>query len=398
MNRYYEDHSYCAEHETVVTDCFRENDRIYIRLEETIFFPEEGGQHADTGGLFWDPLPEREGYERSARVLGGEVRKGEIRYLVDTEVPVGTRVLCWINWTDRFSRMQQHTGEHILTGVIHHRFGYDNVGFHLSDDSLVTLDLNGPLTEEEIQKMETAANQVVWKDLPVTALYPSHEELAHLKYRSKIEIEGQVRLIRIGTEENSVDLCACCAPHCARTGEVGIIKIITAQNYKGGVRLGILCGERALMHYRREWDRLTGIARSLSTGVDHVAQSVNQLRDELTAANEKNARLTEQILSSEIGQLPKSGNGLIFSGEALPNAVLKHCYAALTEHVSGCAGIFMGNDQDGYRYAAGGFGDARKLAERMRSGLGARGGGSPEMIQGKTAASREEIQTFWAAL
>ena len=191
MEKYYENNSYLSELTTTVTSCDREGEKIYLQLAETIFFPEEGGQHADTGVL----MPCIPGKDKTVvHILDGEYRGGDIRYLVDREIPAGTKVHGILDWETRFSRMQQHTGEHILTGRIHHRYGYHNVGFHLSDEGPVTLDLSGPLTPAQAMEMEQEANEIVFANLPVRVLYPSREELVHLAYRSKIEIEGQVRL------------------------------------------------------------------------------------------------------------------------------------------------------------------------------------------------------------
>ena len=411
MDKIYENDSYCREQVTRVMACVREGDRYAVQLENTIFFPEEGGQYADTGELTVvrgeKTVPEgsSEGgndcssENQGIRVLDGKIQKGEIWYLVDREIPVGAEVSCRLDWEQRFSRMQQHTGEHILTGTIHNRYGYNNVGFHLSDEGPVTLDLDGPLTYDQAMEMEEAANAVVFANVPVTALYPSREELKDITYRSKIEIEGQVRLIRIGSAEETVDLCACCAPHVARTGEVGLIKIVSVQNYKGGVRLGILCGGRALSHYRTEWHRSLELAKSLSTGVEQVADSVAALREELTESKQKLAALQEKMILQEIAEIPSEAPHIWFSEENLAPAVLKNCFNAMTEKFPDYVGIFMGNDTDGYRYSAGSATlDSRSLAAKMREDLSAKGGGSKEMIQGKVSSSKEELIRFWKTL
>ncbi len=397
MIKIYETDSFRRELSSVVTSCIQENGRIYIQLSETIFFPEEGGQYADTGVLV--PVSSAAD-DAPVHVLDGEYRRGDIRYVVDREIVPGTEVLCILDWEKRFSRMQQHTGEHILTGMIHNRYGYNNVGFHLSDDSPVTLDVSGPLTWEQAMEMEQAANEVVFANVPVRVLFPSREELSRLDYRSKIEIEGQVRLIAIGEGSKPVDLCACCAPHVARTGEIGIIKIISMQKYKGGTRLGILCGGRALAHYRQEWHRLDSLARYLSTGVDQVADSVKGLQAELAAAKEKAAALTETALLRELEAIPSDAPALVFTKEDLPPVVVKNTFNALAERFPArYVGLFIGSDDAGYRYAAGSKDlDARKLAGFMREALAAKGGGSQDMIQGKVSAGQEEILQFWRTL
>lgn len=414
MIKIYETDSYQREVSTTVTECFRENGKIYLRLAETIFFPEEGGQYADTGVLI--PLQTMasnavsagvqgaDGGDGSAagvpdrvHILDGEYRRGNIRYVVDQEIPAGTEVLGILDWDQRFSRMQQHTGEHILTGAIHRRYGYTNVGFHLSDDSPVTLDLSGPLTWEQAMEIEQEANEVIYANLPVHVYFPSREKLAKLDYRSKIEIEGQVRLIGIGEGSRQVDLCACCAPHVANTGEIGLIKIITLQNYKGGVRLGILCGARALAHYRTEWQRLTRLANALSTGVEQVPDSLASLQQELFAAKQTAASLMEAAVLKDIENIPENAAPLYFTGEVLSPVVIKNAFNALAARFpEKYVGLFIGDDTAGYRFAAGSIRrNARELAGILKEKLSAKGGGGQDMIQGKVAAGKETIISAW---
>ena len=276
MIRHYETDSYLKECRAAVVSCEETQGGWLLELDESIFFPEEGGQNADTGIL------KPEGSDREIKLLDGQIGKdGRVRYLTEEPIAAGTAVTCLLDFEKRFSRMQQHSGEHIVSGLVHKTYGYDNVGFHLSDDNLVTLDFNGLLSYEQAMELEMRANQAVWATLPVWVLFPSREELAGLDYRSKKEIDGQVRLVEVGEGKEQIDLCACCAPHVASTCEIGMIRILQLQNYKGGVRMGILCGKRALEHEQREWKRLTDIARSLSTGVGQIPESVEALQQEI---------------------------------------------------------------------------------------------------------------------
>lgn len=387
MKKLYENHSYQRECETTVVSCVRENDKIIITLAEGIFFPEEGGQYADTGDLSWDG--------RTVRLRNGKMKKGEVYYEVESEIPAGTRVSCQLDWEQRYTRMQQHTGEHILTGLIHNRYGYTNVGFHLSDDAPVTLDVSGPLTMEQAMEMETLANEVIYQNVPVTASYPTKEELASIEYRSKIEIEGQVRLITV----EGVDVCACCAPHVARTGEVGLIKIVSLQNYKGGVRLGILCGKRALLHYREQLNLMNRLANSLSTRPEQVYAIVTGQKEELTMLRSQLSQMKEQILLRQAEELLDANGVCLFADADTSAVVLKNIYNTMTARFSGYVGVFAGDEEKGYRYNAGsGSLDSRELSAKMRESLGAKGGGSREMIQGKVNASREQIEAFFRQL
>lgn len=384
MEKLYENQSYLQECGTTVTDSKTDGKKHLIALEASIFFPEEGGQYADTGWLIWK--------EKKVRLLDGQIKNGAVWYQTDTEIPAGETVRCQLDWDKRYMRMQQHTGEHILTGMIHNTFGYNNVGFHLSDDAPVTLDLDGVLTVEQAMEMETKANEAVYRNIPVCAEYPSKEELKSISYRSKIEIDGQVRLIVI----DGVDICACCAPHAARTGEVGLIKIVSIQNYKGGTRLGILCGMRALLHYREQLTLMTSLANSLSTRPEQVETIVSGQKDELNQLRGRVAAMEEQMLLKDVQALPEGNNGCVFAAGTLSAGAMKNCYNTLVKKFPGYAGVFAGDEENGYRYNAGSASfDSRELAAKMREALGAKGGGSREMIQGKTSASRAEIEAFF---
>lgn len=387
MTKLYETKAYLTACDTVVTECVTEKDRIYVMLQETIFFPEEGGQHADTGYM------EYEG--KRVRVLNGRLKQGMVHTEVDEEIPAGTKVHCVLDWEQRYMRMQQHTGEHILTGVIHNRYDFDNVGFHLSDDAPVTLDLNGTLTLEQVLEMETAANEVIYRNLSVTDSYPTKEELEGMTYRSKIEIDGQVRLITIG----DVDVCACCAPHVARSGEVGLIKVVNVQNYKGGIRISMLSGKRALLYCREQQSILTTLAAALSTRPENVFSIVNNQKEEIAALRSRLSQLAEKTLMEEIRTLPDSANACLFVSEDMSANAIKNGFNAMAARFSGYVGIFAGDDEHGYRYNAGSTAqDSRELAVKMREKLGAKGGGSREMVQGKTTAKRAEIEAFFALL
>lgn len=387
----YENESYRRELQTEVTSCETVGGKTWLQLKDTIFFPEEGGQYADTGEL-------KTG-DTVVRILDGQIRDGEIFYQVDRPLGSGCPVEGTLDWEQRFMRMQQHTGEHILTGLIHHHFGYNNVGFHLSDESPVTLDLDGMLTAEQIARMELLANEMVYQNLPVTASYPSREELPDLTYRSKIEIEGQVRLITIGEPQNPVDVCACCAPHVARTGEVGLIKVISFQKYKGGIRLNILCGRRAFQYFQEQTEIMNRLARRFSTSMDRVMDCVEGQAKEIADLKCRVSAFAEKRLADQIAALPDSAHACLFVEEEISQVAAKNSFNAMTARFPGYVGLFLGTDEKGYRFQAGSAAlDARELMEVMKERLDAKGGGSPRMVQGKTAAKKAEIADLFAEL
>ena len=390
MVKLYEKQSYLSECEAVVTDCFTKDGFVYVRLDRTIFFPEEGGQYADLGELVY-------GDNTSVRLLGGEVtdKSGkDIIYRVDSEVPVG-EVKCILNWDLRYERMQNHSGEHVLTGTIHNEFGYDNVGFHLSDDGPVTLDMNGVLTWEEVMEMERKANEVIYNNLPITDSYPTGAELANLSYRSKIEIEGQVRLITIGDKDNPIDVCACCAPHVKTTGEIGIIKVISMVNWKGGVRISMLAGRRALRYINDRFDIIRSVTERLTTSFDNVPDIIDGYKKEIGESkaliNKTYVSLAEKICSA-------SGSPFVFFDSDCPMSAMKNILSTLINMTDGYAGVFVGEDGS-YRYMIGSKDkDSLIVASLLKEKLDARGGGKSDSVQGQVASCKEDIEKVLAGL
>lgn len=390
MVKLYEKQSYLSECEAVITDCFTKDGFVYVRLDRTIFFPEEGGQYADLGELVY-------GDNTSVRLLGGEVtdKNGkDIIYRVESEVPVG-EVKCILNWDLRYERMQNHSGEHVLTGTIHNEFGYDNVGFHLSDDGPVTLDMNGVLTWEEVMEMERKANEVIYNNLPITDSYPTGAELANLSYRSKIEIEGQVRLITIGDRDNPIDVCACCAPHVKTTGEIGIIKVISMVNWKGGVRISMLAGRRALRYINDRFDIIRSVTERLTTSFDNVPDIIDGYKKEIGESkaliNKTYVSLAEKICSA-------SGSPFVFFDSDCPMSAMKNILSTLINMTDGYAGVFVGEDGS-YRYMIGSKDkDSRIVASLLKEKLDARGGGKTDSIQGQVTACKDDIEKVLAGL
>lgn len=315
-----------------------------------------------------------------------------IYHLMEDRLEEGTVVVGTIDWEKRFARMQQHSGEHIVSGIIHSRFGYDNVGFHLGEE-VCTLDVSGPLTKAELKEIEEQANAVVFQNLPVEVLYPSKEELAVMTYRSKIEIEGQVRIVRIG----EVDICACCAPHVKQTGEIGLIKFIQSQNYKGGVRITMLCGSRALRDYQAEDEQIKQIMATLCVRKEEVSASVEQLKEE-------KEKLKNRVYQLEIERLEEKaraykGRKTVCVFEQIEGKLLKeYMNLILANEVEVCA-VFTGTEADGYRYVIGSRQkDIRAVAKTLNERFDGRGGGKKEMVQGTLWGEAEQIRRVFEEL
>ncbi len=374
---FYED-SYMKEFDAKVLSC-KETDGAYqVVLDQTAFFPEGGGQYADTGTL------------GEAKVLDVQEEGGVIYHKTDAPLRVGSEVHGNLNWEERFDKMQQHTGEHIMSGLVHAKFGYNNVGFHLAD-TYCTMDFDGPVEKEDMDEIETRANQAVWENIGIKVMYPTKEEAAKMTYRSKIEIEGQIRIVEIP----GYDVCACCAPHVERTGEIGLIKVVDMIHYKGGERVTMLCGARALKKVQELDDNTKAISQILSAKEEDVAESVDHLQNEYTALKGDMVGLRRQLMTYQAEEIPiAEGVTAIFDGNLEKDAPRELMNRLLERGAKICA-VFAGNDENGYRYVIGSKSeDVRPLGKQLNEALNGRGGGKPEMVQGSLKGSEAEIRAI----
>lgn len=284
----------------------------------------------------------------------------------------------------------------MISGLLHSHFGLENVGFHLSDRE-VTLDMNGEVSLEQLRLIEQEANTYVWKNLPVNISWPTAEELASLNYRSKLALTENVRIVEIP----GVDLCACCAPHVDTTGQIGLIKVVNVQSHRGGVRINILCGDRALADYTEKQDSVWAISSLLSAKQPEVAGAVARAKEDARLQKERANALQAELLKVQMNALPSPEevrHVLLFVGE-LDAIALRNAVNTLTGKYSGYCGIFAGDDTNGYRFIVGSAScNCQELADRMRRELSAKGGGSAPMIQGNVAVTADTLQTMWASL
>lgn len=261
----------------------RTGSRYAVVLDQTVFFPEGGGQPADTGVL------------GGAHVLDVQLLPDVIVHYTDAPLTPGTLVRGEIDWPQRFRRMQGHSGEHIISGLIHREFGFDNVGFHLGED-VITMDYNGELTWPQLMHIERLANEAVYRNVPIRTEYPAPEQLAHMEYRSKLDLKEDVRIVTV----EGYDVCACCAPHVSHTGEIGAIKFTSVMRHRGGVRVTILCGSDAETDYREKSAQVAALSAQLSVRQADVVPAVQRLLDEIAqqkaAAAELERRLNAQRL------------------------------------------------------------------------------------------------------
>ena len=355
-----------------------------IALDGTVFYPEGGGQPADRGTL---TLADGTVLDVTDVHEQGGVIWHSVASLPGAAVP-GAEVRQALDWDWRFDKMQQHTGEHILSGILHSMFGAENVGFHIGADA-VRMDTSVPISAEGLRAAELAANRIVWQNVPVIITYPTREELATLAYRSKKEIEGQVRIVTIP----GADVCACCGTHTAFTGAVGQIKILSAENYKGGVRLSIVCGQRALEAAQAMRQRQADIGALLSAKASETAHAVHRVYDEYTALKFAHFGLCSQLFDALAAQVTPGEDAVRIVPGLDPDG-LHRLAVRLTEATPGlCAALTPNEKGTGYCLARA-EGDVRPLTKALNAALNGRGGGKPGICQGSCAASPEQVEEF----
>lgn len=372
---YYQD-SHLFTFEAAVLDCRKEKKGYSVVLDRTAFFPEGGGQLADTGVL------------GGVRVLDVHERGGEIRHYTDAPLEIGAHVEGFVDAEQRLRRMQNHSGEHILSGLVHNAYGFDNVGFHMGAECMI-IDFSGELTWEQLTELETRANEVVRQNIPLHIWFPDENELKSLEYRSKLELTENVRIVEIP----GVDRCACCAPHVERTGEVGIVKILDSQRHRGGVRVSVVCGLDALEDYRARQESVTEISRALSAKRGEVTQAVQRVLNEQQSMKERCDALSLALIRYMAEAAPATaGNILVFDG-TLGEIAQRELANLLMEKAGGFAAVFCGSDEDGWRYIIGSKRlDLRAMSREINAAIQGRGGGTPQMIQGSARANRAEIE------
>lgn len=372
---FYED-SHMTNFSATVITCEKSGDVYEAVLSRTAFFPEGGGQYADTGVL------------GDVEVLDVQERDGVIYHKIKSPLEIGSKVEGTICWEERFSKMQHHSGEHIVSGLVNQIHGYDNVGFHMGSDA-VTMDFNGVLSREQLKEIELKANQAVASNLDIHVLYPSKEELETMEYRSKIEIEGQVRVVVIP----GYDSCACCAPHVKKTGEIGMIKLIGMQNYKGGVRVSMLCGFRALSDYDKKSESVKKISVLLSAKENEVFEEVERLKEELSLQKEKVLGMQQALLLQKVNHLEENQPMVMMFEPKLEGNAPRELMNLILEKGAGVAAVFSGNATEGFRYVIGSKeSDVRVYAKTLNEKFQGRGGGKPCMVQGSLIGDEDKIR------
>ena len=374
---YYED-CHLTEFSAQVIGCEAADGGYWVSLNATAFYPEGGGQACDLGSL------------GAARVLDVQERGEAVLHLCDTALTVGETVTGTIDYQRRFDLMQQHSGEHIVSGIINRLFGYHNVGFHMGSE-LVTIDFDGPIPADALARIELEANQAVWQNLPIRSWYPTPEELPTVGYRTKRALPWPVRVVEIP----GYDKCACCGVHVAATGEIGLIKLLTCIKFHEGVRIEMACGNRALSYLTAIYEQNRQVSQAFSAKVLETGEAARRMNDQLAAEKYKVAGLQKQVFAAIARDYTDKGTTVHFE-PGLPSAQVRDLCDAIADTCGGLAAVFSGTDSDGYSYCLmQRGGDLRSLNKAMTAALSGRGGGKPEYQQGSVKAPRADIEAFF---
>ena len=385
MNTLFYQDQYRREFDASVLNCREDKKGYAVILDQTAFYPEGGGQPADHGFL------------NDIRVTDVREKDDVIIHYTDRPLAEGTAVHGIIDWDRRFDFMQNHTGEHIVSGIIHQLHGYENVGFHMGET--IQVDYSGMLSDEEIREVERKANEIVWTNQPVIITYPSEEERENIPYRSKKELSGTVRIVTV----LNADICACCGTHVKTAGEVGLIKIISHEKHKGGIRMELLCGRRAFDYVCMLQDQNHDISVRLCTPMNQTAEGTRKLEETMQEKSRQLAEMTALYLQDRAKKLEKSELVIDVLKGIDRNSMRR--YADDLVKVKGCgtAAVLNRSENGPFEYVIITSKDIglRKLAKDLNVRLNGRGGGSDEMILGTFSASEEEIrlvlQEFFAA-
>ena len=372
----YEKDAYIKEFTATVIDCISADNAFKIILDKTAFFPEGGGQASDVGVL------------DETEIFDVQIEDETIYHYAKEPIKVGSEIIGKIFFERRFFFMQNHTGEHIVSGIAHRYFGVNNVGFHLSED-FVTVDFDKELSREQLNIVEYLANQTVWQNLPVRAYFPTEEELEKTEYRSKKEIDGAVRLVEI----KDTDICACCAPHVKNTGEIGIIKLLDTEKMRGGIRIILKCGNFALQDYKNKYQNVSQISTLLSAKQENAYESVQKLDEKCTIASQKITELKKKIADMAVSAASQNDTCIFVDGCDVKE--LQLLADKLHKKFGGIRAVFSENTGNFSFAICAEDDELQELFAKFKSQFTVRGGGRGGMVQGTVEATSESINLFF---
>lgn len=373
---YYAD-SHLKEFSAAVTECSETKGGWAVILEATAFYPTGGGQNCDLGVL------------GGANVLDVKEQGDAIVHLCDKPLEVGSVVTGIIDWTRRFDHMQQHSGEHMVTGLIHEKFGWHNVGFHMGEN-LVTIDFDGPVTWEDLMEIERRANQLIWENKPVHIWYPSPEELPNVRYRSKKALPWPVRIV----EFYGADVCACCGTHVKYTGEIGLVKFVSCIKFKEGVRIEMASGGRAMSLFQNIFEQNRQVSQVFSAKILETGAAAQKFNEMLNQEKFRAVGLQRKVFAAIAESYAGSQQVLHFEDGLNPGQV-RELADAIAEK-AGIAIVCSGTDDAGYSICIiSKTADTRELGKAVNTTLNGRGGGKPGAFQGSIKATRSQIEDFF---
>lgn len=375
----YETNGHINKFKAIVTACDKTSDGYYdIILDKTAFFPEGGGQSSDEGFIDNNIVLKLRNNDNADNVI----------HTISSPLEIGKEVYCEINYEKRFSDMQNHTAEHIVSGLINTLYGYDNIGFHMGENE-ITMDFNGLFTPEQLAEIELKANKVVYDNLPISISFINPSEANNVFFRSKKEINSTIRLVKIG----DVDVCACCAPHVLNTGEIGIIKLLSIQKYKGGSRISMLAGERAYLELKKHFDNVKNISASLSSHMDKIVNNFTILQNEINDLKALNAITNEKYFSLLSEKYNSNDKVILIFEENLDFNSLRKLVNILMTKTDGLCCAFSYSKDKPYSFVIGSKTlDITLLQKELKTNLNASCGGRKEMIQGSVNATENELK------
>lgn len=374
---YYED-AHLSVFSAKVISCEKTEKGFAVILDATAFYPEGGGQAGDTGTL------------GRVQVLDTQEQGEQVVHICDGPLTPGETVEGRIDYDTRFLRMQQHSGEHIVSGIINRRWGYHNVGFHMGAES-TTIDFDGIIPQEALPELEAEANAAVWANIPLHIWTPDKEELPQVNYRTKRALPWPVRIVEVPR----YDTCACCGTHVSATGEIGIIKLFSAVNFRCGTRMEMACGKLAYEILSAAYEQNKQVSQAFSAKPMETGAAAQRMNEVLAQQKYRVIGLERQIFAGIAEGYEGKGNVLHFA-EDLDGNALRELTDKIAEKCGGRAAVFCGSDEDGYAYClASRDGDLRPFGKEMAAALGGKGGGKPNFQQGRVSANRVTIQAFF---
>lgn len=353
-----------------------------INTKETIFYPEGGGQPGDTGVFILED--------------GSEIKVLDTRYgfIEDDDTPyilhytnkpldANTKIVEKINWKRRFTHMQQHSTEHILSGLVYKKYDYLNVGFHLGRE-YTTIDFSGPVSYEQMQEIVRAANQLIYKNTKVTAKVFTPEEAQDIKYRSKVEIDNLIRLVKI----EGADICACCGTHVKHTGEIGLIICTDVESYKGGSRITFYAGTRAFNYIRKQQEILNNLVTHLSSPQEELDKAVSNLESNISDLETTIESTANYLWDKKISELDSSS--LIYiKAKVFTPKIVKRLFKTLDADLDKSLLVLMDQKENFTFYLFEPEEEYKSdtgIFKQLQADYAARGGGSYTMTQGQIPA------------